>query len=570
MRDKISGSRATERRRKVSHMADQRVARSDQTFGETLRSLMEAHSTDMRQWTSRSLARALGKDESLVRHWLIGDRFPNPRSTPIESIARILGLTPDETVQMESAYNTSRRLHNEAKSRGNRSSIETLMRPPDARPEQRLPDELANHKLPNSISTVRGEEAIARITIAMYSEAARGSPDGRMIYLTYNGARNFLPRESELDQWFMLALRGAMERGWKVCQMARLDHNIQRSIELVDSIRAYLGAGADNGGAYLPYYHSKQYGTLDVPDGLTLVPGVGALLVFATKQADHVDAGIYFPENKAREHVNLLIEHIERFLQTPGVLKPLLRVYETVKDNKPASDDLSFNEALLTYEQHATGPIFLVKGGFGLASRPESSLADDSTWLGSYTPEERAHWQRIVRERIDNLLRHLERASYRAVCTMSAIEAFVEEGARARDDDAYLLEAKLPPFKPEERWQQLERVVALLRTYPNYELALLNRGDEEALVTTFWEVVGQQAVMLEAWPLQELQRRQQVNAEITEPTLIQAAHVYADEIWRRIPPHQREREWVIWWLEQRMEDLRKKYPDTIGRLLASQ
>jgi hypothetical protein len=106
----------------------------------------------------------------------------------------------------------------------------------------------------------------------MFSHVPEVPPRSRTLYLTFNAARNFLVN-GELHQWFIQALRSTLDRGWDVCQLIRLDHSLHRSVRLVNAIQAYVGA---KGGTYLPYYHTR-YGVLEVPDGLCIVPDIGAL-----------------------------------------------------------------------------------------------------------------------------------------------------------------------------------------------------------------------------------------------------------------------------------------------------
>lgn len=417
-----------------------------------------------------------------------------------------------------------------------------------------MPDELKDFTLPRESIVIRGENQLGRIAIKMLAQARTISPHSETIYMTFNGARNFLANTAPLNQWWRHAVRHALQQGWDVCQIIRLDSSLRRSIALVDTFRMYLGTR----GTYLPYY-VKSYGTLDVPEGLLAVPGIGALILYATKQAEYVDAAIYIPDRGVgHDQIALLVEHVERFRLTSGVLEHLLKAYPLTHNA------LAFSEKLAEYEALSKN-IITFKRGIPVSARYPKFLEVGSTWRDSRPSGEGERSAEISRIRINLLHDQVKICSRRTICSLQAIAEFVEKGVPSKDDSQLVRGMSLLHYTPQERFDQIHHLIGLLKVYGNYKLALFDDTAHPDLADSFfWEAFQGAAVMLESWRPTEDGEVEQIDLEITEQKIADAFYAYGDKIWNRdLEPQARDKHWVIWRLEQFKTWLVEHYPDEI-------
>jgi hypothetical protein len=65
-------------------------------------------------------------------------------------------------------------------------------------------------------------------------------------------------------------------------------------------------------------------------------------------------------------------------------------------------------------------------------------------------------------------------------------------------------------------------------------------------------VQGDHTVLLETWRPDFAGKQSKADVVITEPTIAGAFQTYADELWERISPRNRDKNYVIWWLRQQI------------------
>lgn len=577
-------------------------------FARALRELLATRRSDTRRSDGQrvravDLATALGVDQSLVAHWLRGTRVPSLRANYLASIAAFLHLEPEEREQLEAAYNQDvlSRAERQADGRAvaergsstnplpgvaavpSRStslpasaytSVQKLTRLPIkgefASVAVELPEDLRSAVFPTAPYVIRGVEAGTRMVIQMVAKAGQRAPlEGQAIYITYFGAESMLPTaEVKESWWYRAALRGALQRGWDVYHLIRLNDDLSRSIDIVEAMQWYLGTGGTaGGGTYKPYYFTDNpHQTLPVPYGPVIVPGIGALLGLATTQADHLDAGLFLPDDHngdhaegttGRAHVKLLLDHVRQFLETRGLLSPLLIAYPNDDPSRTGSE--AFDDAISRAEQRPGGRM-LVKGGLSHITRPASYYAAGSNWLEGRTPEEQARSVGNYRLRQAGFRQHVLWYPYRDLITKSGIRTLIEQGKYARDDQDLKVMKRRADVK--EVWDHLTNVIDMLRSHSNYEIALLDEDEEPGMIESFWEAIGDHTVLLESWrPTDSGTEEEEVDVEITEPSIVRAFQAYGQLLWNKVRPANRHKPTVIAWFEARVRELEDQYPD---------
>jgi hypothetical protein len=537
--------------------------RTESPFADILREFFVTYSTEERTWTPRLFAERYPKgsngkgiDVSQVHLWLNGKRVPVKTPYHLARIVQTFGLSDRDTLRLMTAFQQSQllRADDTANKRRIRSSTHLAVQTIGRRAvlgqrvfrSDTLPQDLERFPLPQGAIVLRDVEQLARTAIRMMIAAPPLSqPHSRTMYLTSNGAADFaLP--AELFEWWQVAVRGALQRGWDLRHFIRLDENLERSIALVESIRAYLGAGGT--GTYYPHYFT-QSGTRAVPEDWCVVPGVGALQLFAINQQARVDSAIYMCDPA---QVALLVDHMERFRRPRGIIEELLTAY-------PSADemDVAFFQALSDYEMYP-GPIFVATEDFPESARPPSFFREGSTW--------RTHWgplEAIIRQRVDTLQWHARLYPHRFLTTMQALRDFVVYGSH--NDSRWLSHRREDsPYRPEERFAQIEHLARLL-TFDKYEIAIIDDSEPEPvqLLTSFWETIGDSVVVLISWQPNERNEEEQVRLQIREPTIVHAFRKYGEDVWNRVPGRYREKLQVIDFLKQQLKELEERYPDEI-------
>jgi len=211
------------------------------------------------------------------------------------------------------------------------------------------------------------------------------------------------------------------------------------------------------------------------------------------------------------------------------------------------------------------GDRFLMQDSLSAALRPLSMYVEgpESSNLRRVRDEEAnvtIERARLRQENADEQAKTGEHI-FRDVCPKSAVERLVQNGVpfqRGRSDYSHT------QYAPRLCAEYLENVLKRLRTYSSYELALLDPEEEANILQSSWEVKREHGVVLDTWHSDDQGHQVEVDLFITEPTIVRAFWDYSEELWNRISPKNRAKDYVIWWLEQQLERLRKQMAEHAG------
>ncbi|HEU5368653.1 MAG TPA: hypothetical protein VFU69_09320, partial [Ktedonobacterales bacterium] len=350
------------------------------------------------------------------------------------------------------------------------------------------------------------------------------------VMLSFQGAENAFDDFPELQEQFIMALQGVLQRGWQVCHLWRLDEDVRRSILLVEEMLKLLGTGR-----YLPSY-MRQYGTLAPPYDLLIVPKTAAMLLFATQNPRRDDAALLTHDP---EQIELLSTHFD---QLCALSQPLARSYTS-------ADRDAIWEALTEAESHPGGRM-AVKDGLTFLTEPPAWYREDWPVLHSIGLSDPAQTRILEsqRRRRAAFHTHIPNSPYQDICPRHAIERLVSGGETNRNDRMFGIH-----LTSEECREQLEYTLLLLKTHEHYQLALIDEEEEQAIPTEmFWEVAGASTVVLNTWATETHGKDVLVDVVINEPTIAHAFHDYFEELWERIAPAHKDKAQVIAWLEQQL------------------
>lgn len=530
--------------------------KSDHLFGDVLSDLLG----ERRQWNATSLAKALHIDPSLVRRWLHNERIPPLKSDYVRRIAECLRLSTAERHFLESAQIASYHARLQGKFVSRRIAEVEGVADILGVAAQGLPSAHEDNvrwpvkpvDLPPNGAPIRGVREVCLAAIELLRRACeRESPS--TIYWTFQSDRDAV-EEAQLTEEWRESLRRVLQRGWQLEHVVRLDNDAERSIGLVKEILNSMGRQ----GAYMPHFVKGGVPSM-LPIDMFVVSYVGALILFATENGERVDSAIYFSFNTSEntESDKLFDLFKQRFSLLKGMANPLLREYE--------GDTPSANDAILHMEKEI-GDRFVMMDGPSAIGRPISLYINTPGEPSHMTQkfEDQSQSMNRAQERLDVILRQLStnEGMFRDVYPTRAIEKLAHHGALFLKDKIF--QDSKHALTPELRLEVLEILIARLQSFGNYQLALLDEEEESRLLgpregeqlQSVWQIKGTQSVIFETWR-GEKGHEKDITIEINEPTIVRAFWRYANGLWENISPLNKDKKYVIWWLERQIEVVKK-------------
>jgi hypothetical protein len=503
-----------------------------------------------RDLTPRDLAGRLGLDLSLVYKWLRGERTPRFNSGHADRIAESLELLPgDRRALYESQVRSLRERPAHRAPTVSRSRFAGTSAPVDSLFAERRIIPLSGYAPPahtvksSGMATpegaVRGPKAALDAAVDILASAPLQRAADRTILMTWQGAGALDPFDPPFGRNWVYALRGALARGWRARQIWRLNRDITRSVTLVKTMLDLLGAGGYES-LYIP-----RHETLQTPYDMLIVPDHAAALFFATADGSSVDSALV---TRDPAQIALFTAH---FVALEKQAQKLIEVY------RPSEATL-FDEVLTQSETRVPGRLF-VKYALSVMTEPAEWSEEGSFWAQRmYDLGRRGESLRQMiehrRERQIALLGNANSTDYRDISTMQAVRDIALHGW-------YLRNAEAVPTKgapAAERRAHLTNAIQTLKRYAQYQLALLDEREASDLKVTretFWEILGEQRVLINARSLDLENQPVDLNITLDEPGIVAAFVEHFEAHWRRITPEHRDKAWVIKWLEEQLRSI---------------
>lgn len=549
-------------------------------FGSYLRHLIARakEAVPQEDWTLTAIAEHCNLPRTALSRWLHGHRPPALNSGYAEKLAACLGASPEETRELEQAQVRSLKAFKKPprprRTKDSRSvgslPLPLPLLPPDEAEDDAPSTDPGEHgyselnrantvlgALPKRGGPIQGRELICHAAIELLQRAPAldphmsSRPAEHNTILVTSQAHEELFISSQLRLRWQRALRAALQKGYNVQHLLRLDRDPSRSLRIAKEIIAYLGY-IDS---YTPYVVPQPPGTLIPPYEMLVVPNAGTLFFVATEHTDRVDAAIYSPGNLL---VHMAGGHFAQLQGHPDRVRPILKRY------KKEFGRVAFLNEMAEAEQRP-GDRFLIKDGLSAITRPLSFCDEQSPLVQAYATKGESAAAVSARHirRIQAFEKWIRRYRYRDVCTQRAILTLVREG-RYTGDDLQIPETYVASLT--DRLAHLHRVRELLMTYDNYELALV---DEEQADRVFLRtrtssrvrpllIVKADQVLFETWSANPEQpgTRMELDVVIKEPTIAAALHAHVADLWEtQIARRNSEKSAVIQWLEERIEEL---------------
>lgn len=490
-----------------------------------------------REFSGSRLAGLIGVDPALVYRWLRNEAVPKLDAPYREAIARHLALSQAEAERLKAAqvYSLSLPAERRTRTRSGGAAVERLIRQTRARqrptPAPNVAQPVHPAPFPRPSGVIWGRPHLLETVIRLLEGLpALTRQQSKTILLSFQGEEDSFEDFPNLREQYQQAIEQVLRRGWSICHLWRLDHDVRRSILLVENMLKLLGTGR-----YHPHY-VRQYGTLAPSYNLLVIPQTAAMLFFATQNSHRSDAALL---TRDPEQMELFHTHFSQLLAQS---QPLIKSYLPQEEI----------EALAAYAEAETQPggRVAVKNGLTFLAEPPSWYDERSLIAQSLDLTDDALNAALVsqRRRLAAFLEHIGTCDYRDICPRSAIERLVRGGEPTQEYQTRGLR-----FSAQERREQLERILSLLTAYERYQLALIDEEEEQIVsIDRCWEVAGGQTVLLLTWSSDSSGKDILVDLIIHEPTIARAFQDYFDDLWEQISPEHKDKAQVIRWLQQQI------------------
>lgn len=515
-------------------------------FGATLRTYLNGTSI-------QELADAIYVERSVIYRWLRDERVPRLNTDHLANIAKYLRLdsraierlrqaqvaslsrTGIESASPKRKRQATRRAVDQfmegtqrttGSSAGMSASMRALLYTRTSQPRQEslanwsTAVELIEHALPNP------QMENPTILISMQG-------DGPLM-VSSNSNETFGPI-------WQRALRTALIRGWKIEHYLRLDRNVGRSLRIVESMFEMFGLPG-----YSPRFF-ERYGILQPPYDLVVIPGHATMILLATANSSQTDDGLILVDPNQEEVIRA------HFAQLRQHTKPLLRIFSVQRQ------ELEFTQAMVAAEALPGGRL-LIKDGVSAITYPPTWLRVDSFLAhivqqsGVVSRFDIPAYMADLQRRLATFETLVQRNEYLDVCPQRAMHRLCDAGEV--DSDIPLHSHYMPL---ELRLEHLDHIIYLLQTYENYHIALVDEHSERTLrVDPTRLITGERDAFITAHTLDASDKLTIVQIQMSEPTIVAALREHFTDLWERIAPIQRQKSYVIAWLQRQADVLRER------------
>lgn len=394
--------------------------------------------------------------------------------------------------------------------------------------------------LPAHRSAIAGFDDLLRTAIALVQEAPprrfRRHGDSAIAFVCQG--TDLFHQTSRLRNDWLSALHTAMERGWDIHHLVRLDRANCTAFSYIEDMLAFLDSETE--GRYAPSYFEEQERTKH-SYGILIVPRRGAIQFFWEESDSANVHGRFYPANGERTQAIATLQDHVGWLTTQAT--PLVRSYS------PASTSLEFYDAVRQASDHEGDRIFV----FNRPSELSLPRSVDAGRIAHVVQAggERARIARSIllnrQRRREAFLKQIRRFRYRDIYPRSAVERLAATG---RFENNWLMRLGARDETVEERILHLRQLIGDIEHFDNYEIGLLSDAEAAQYCRTLWTVKGSYSACIQVVRPNFYGKMVNAALEIREPLVVSAFQQYFAHIWNRIDPANRDKRETVAWLKR--------------------
>lgn len=525
-------------------------------FGESLKLLISALDISISR-----LSKAINVDTSLANRWVNEKRIPSYNTPYIENIAEYLSKNIQNSYQLEclkriigshmdiSEENISSdnikevifQFLNEAhgysrECKKNEQRIKSYAREQKIDLKNINADYLDHLELSNEDKIIPGIGNIINQGISLIETAAniKGTKENNTIYLTCLSEIYTYNFDFEDRQRCINALLKAIENGWNIVFLIRLNDNKKRTANFINYVRPLIKTSK------LSIYYTKNYVHSGINDERLIIPGVGAMSSLLTSISLNSYHAFYF-KNKAA--VEIMNENMQSILSSAS---KLLTHYYFYGDKK---EDSSF---YLMEIEEKMGNRFLYKFCFSVLTMPEEIFVKLLKRVG--LPEDEIIIELYYyKTRLKSFIQNLKDSEYRDICLLESIEKLIKERQYHlyTRSGVYLVDMEVGDII-----EYLENIIKLLEKYENYHIGFISNDNKGFDNNYFCYVKERQAAFFGAFNSSTTIPEHRIL--ITEPMSVKALAEYFEELWENMAPVNKNKSDIIQWLNRYITLLKRQ------------
>ncbi|MEM9905107.1 MAG: hypothetical protein AAF921_08810 [Cyanobacteria bacterium P01_D01_bin.44] len=530
-------------------------------FGQFLYLQLKNHRQRSAQWLADELEK-LGSplDSSLIRHWMSGSRVPQEGNEVILKIAQVLNFSEAEMRRIHKAalewnkQEKKARLRKTSKAKfSDSTNLLTIPVAPLVTGDKKVlfdgRKSLSDGQ--NSIG-IEGARFILETAICLLENLPNPQKLNDEVLLMIQGRiATFETFAEDLQPRWYEAVKSALQKGWRVIHVVRIDDDLERIKKMVRGILLMVGQV----GEYRPYAFKQKY-VLPVAESFLLVPSIDEGMIFyAGGQARYADSAIYFRD---KTQIHILKKH---FKQLQQVMNPIFCIW------KRYIDVIS----RLERADGVPGERIVILKRLSEIQRPNTLYNTDCSWAKSYQTAHNLEFEELCKglefrqSRQKNLKKHSLNHSCKYIFTRKCIERYVHDGYES-SIAGYVASIS-------ERIAQLKMYQEFLK-HPSYEMALSEEAISQApgildeliapaeiseIIPNFCEVLENYLVLMQI----QINRESAQHIEskwivIEEPIIVNAFYQYLLDIWEtKIPKSRKDKFHISNWLKNQKKILQK-------------
>lgn len=535
-------------------------------FGECLKFLLSTLDISINR-----LSKAINVDSSLVNRWIHGKRIPSYGTPYIDGISEYLSNNVYNTFQRQSinelflnvcednelTYNIKEKIKKlllesqgysivSKKKEGKESNNFSANKEKTPKfidknqydiisENTTLNTDNITHfsSLSKEDKIIFGSENVLAASISLLEAAAKKQcRDSNTIYVTYNNDRYLesYPNNS-LINW-RNALLKAINNGWNVVTLLKLNNNTDRTIEFINLAKPLIQTGK-----FVTYY-IKKYDSFATGEEVIIIPKIGVLSCFSNNLSSEVCSAFYL-KNKAA--VDVLKNHFINFIRTCAL--PLVKNYSD-------ENNIDYYHCLAETEENI-GNRFLYKYSFSVLTLPEA-LYEKLLKRKKLSNDEYLIEFQLYKRRLKAFHSNIHNYEYKDIYLADSIKDLIKHNQYYFYNSTGV---ELIHLETEDIIQYLQNIINLLKTYDNYSIAFIPQNTDGTVRSdTFYCVVKErQAVLLET-----VKNVPEIRLSIEEPMLIKAFNDKFKEMWEHIAPVNKDKKEVIAWLQSEINILENR------------
>jgi transcriptional regulator with XRE-family HTH domain len=407
--------------------------------------------------SAAEMAALTGFNERLIRAWRKGERLPNFQK--LETLSKTLEVSIEELKEKLSTtlqnHAKTEEISPKVKTTKNRS--EGLLVAISNTPQYEQTIEKLSTKI------ISGKQEMSKELISFIQLTGEvNDPPNNKILMAFN-VKEVIFNKEYLPVWHN-SLKEAIKRGWTIEHIIQMDTR-DRALRAIGHILLHT----DDNDQYLQY-KPKHKRSIDVSNGLVVVPGKGALICYATEQPEYISAGIWIPAKENKKEIEIYEKHFE-------LIKKNSEKTSLKYANNQCQEAL---EEIARSDQQAGDRIVLLKR-LSEVTHPDYFYEKGSNWSKSIqkyykmTDEKLEQHLTTRRERHSRLRAVLKTNRCKYIYYAKVLKEFIDE------------ETCYPYyFRPElteklDQLKEIRRLVLAPESNNNFEFAIISEEEEKSL-----------------------------------------------------------------------------------------